>query len=75
MRTVDEIYDGRAFVPTHPVDVPEGTKGTVDDPSFGSPPPPITEEHRRLWEEVARELAASEPYYPTLDEAMKALRG
>jgi hypothetical protein len=75
MSTVEVVFDGKTFVPTHPLDVPAGTKGTVEVPVYGTPPQPITEEHRRLWDEITREVEASEPYYPTLADAMKALRG
>lgn len=74
MNTVEVTFDGRVFVPTPPVDIPEGTQCVVQLPAL-KPPPPITDEHRQLWDEITRQVETSPPLYATVDEAMRALRG
>ncbi|HEY3788955.1 MAG TPA: hypothetical protein VGL71_08875 [Urbifossiella sp.] len=81
MSTVEVVYDGKAFVPTTAVDLPKSVRSTLTIPAsarnqrIGSPPPPVTKEHLRLWDEIIREIETSEPHYPNMAEAMKALRG
>lgn len=72
--TIPTEFDGHAFVPLTPVVLPEGTRCVVQLPLL-QPPPPITDEHRQLWDEVTRQVEAGPPPYPNVDEAMRAMRG
>jgi hypothetical protein len=69
MPVVRAEFDGRVFVPCDPVDVPAGTKVEVM-----VPPAPATPEEQARWEEIKRQIDASEPHWPTLDEAMRYIR-
>jgi len=67
-------FNGQVFVPLVQVELPEGTRCIAHVPALKLPPP-VTEEHRRLWDEIIRQVEASPQQYPTVDEEMKALRG
>jgi hypothetical protein len=67
-------FNGHVFVPLVPVTLPEGTQCVAHVPSV-KPPPPVTEESARMWAEIMRAVAAADPPYPTVDEAMRASRG
>jgi hypothetical protein len=79
MTTVLVEFDGTNFVPQQPVDLPVGTRATVaiaDLPSGVAPPPrPPTEEDRVRWKELMAELNATEPYFPTVEDAIGYSRG
>ena len=72
--TIPLEFNGQVFVPLVRVDIPEGTQCVVQLPAL-KPPPPITDEHRQLWDEITRQVETSPPLYATVDEAMRALRG
>lgn len=72
--TIPIEFNGHVFVPLVPVELPEGTRCVVQLPALG-PPPPVTDEHRQLWDEITRQVEAGPPAYPTVDDAMHALRG
>ncbi len=74
LKTIEVVFDGKAFVPTGPVDVPEGTRCVVQIPSL-QPPPPVSAEHEKLWAEITRQIEASAPVHATADDAMETLRG
>jgi len=69
MPVIRAEFDGRVFVPCDPVNVPVGTKVEV----FVPPPPPTPEQQERL-AELQKELDATEPHWPTVDEAMRYMR-
>lgn len=75
-KTILVEFDGKAFVPVEPVCLPAGTKAFVrvaadqQFPYASPPPPPITEEHQRLWEELCRQWAENPPPWPTIEEAL-----
>jgi hypothetical protein len=71
MATIQAEFDGRVFVPRQAVDLPVGTKVAVIVPD---PPRAPTEEENRIWEYIQRQLDATEPYFPTVEEAMRYLR-
>jgi predicted DNA-binding antitoxin AbrB/MazE fold protein len=69
MPFVKAEFDGRVFVPCQPVDLPAGTRVEVV-----VPPPAMTEEQARQWEEIANQIESSAPHFPTVDEAMRYSR-
>jgi hypothetical protein len=69
MPVVRAEFDGHVFVPTDPVDVPVGTKVEIV-----VPPPPLSAEEQERWEETKRQIAATEPHWPTVDEAIRYTR-
>jgi hypothetical protein len=71
MATVKAEFDGRVFVPSAPVSLPAGTRVEVILPSA---PPKLTPEELAEWKQIEKDIAASEPVFPTLDEAMRYLR-
>ncbi len=71
MASVQAVFDGKVFVPTEKVDVPPGTKVEV---IILREAVSMAGEDRARWEEVKRQIDASEPHFPTLDEAMNYLR-
>lgn len=81
-KTIEVVFDGKTFVPTGPVDLPAGTKVTVEVPdgsakprmSVGAPPAPMTDEERREWEEILVQVRAAELPWATVDEAVAAQR-
>ena len=70
MPVIRAEFDGRVFVPCDPVALPAGTKVEVMVP----PAPPTAEEQAR-WEEIKKEINASEPHFPTLDDYLRHRRG
>ena len=79
MATVIAQFDGQNFVPEQPVDVPVGTKVTItlpvaSPPAIPLPPRQPTAEEKANWEEFLRELNATEPYFPTVEEALRYSR-
>ena len=82
LKVIEVVFDGKAFVPTEPVDLPAGTKANVAVPEgapartvlAGPPPPPMTEEQKRDWERLCQLWAATPPHWATVDEAVAAMR-
>jgi hypothetical protein len=83
-RTIEVVFDGKAFVPTEPVDLPVGTKVRLPVPGEANgqppaprvqPPPPVTEEHKKLWDRLSREWEEAPPRFATLEEEMAHTRG
>jgi hypothetical protein len=70
MATIKADFDGRAFVPREAVELPVGT--TVE---VLVPPRPPTEEEQREWQAILQEIAATEPAFPTVEEALRHSRG
>jgi hypothetical protein len=68
MPTIKAEYDGQVFVPCEAVDLPAGTRVEV---VVTGTPPPLTPEEAREWQEILRQLAAGEPRFPTVEEAMR----
>jgi hypothetical protein len=83
LKTIEVVFDGKAFVPTEPVDLPAGTKASVALPEsgpargvlVGPPPPPMTEEQRQDWKRLCRLWAATPLPWATVDEAIAFMRG
>ena len=71
MPTLKAEYDGRVFVPCTPVDLVAGTKVEIILPSL---PQKLTAAEMREWQEIERQIAASPPYFPTLEEALQYTR-
>jgi len=75
-KTILVEFDGKTFVPVEPVDLPAGTKAIVrvavnqEHPYVGKPPPPMTDEQRRLWDELVKEWAAHPLPWETVEEAL-----
>ena len=69
MPFVKAEFDGRVFVPCQPVDLPAGTRVEVV-----VPPPAMTPEQVREWEEIAGQIESSAPHFPTVDEAVRYSR-
>ncbi len=71
MTTVKAEFDGRVFIPCQPVQLPPGTAVEVIVPDG---PRQLSAEELREWQETLRELSSSEPYFSTLEEAMRYSR-
>lgn len=72
MPTLTAKFDGRAFVPSNPVDLPVGTEVEVL-----LPPAPLREptpEENDEWRQIRGEILQGPPEFPTVDEAMKRSR-
>lgn len=81
LKTIEVVFDGKTFVPTGSVDLPAGTKATVEvsasgtpGVSVGPPPPPMTDAQKRDWERLCRLWAATPLPWATVDEAVAAMR-
>jgi hypothetical protein len=79
-KTIEVAFDGNAFVPTEPVDLPAGTRlklampdGPVVAPSqlVSNRPRPMTEEEKKKWEKLCRECESTPP---TAEEEAAAKR-
>ncbi len=71
MPIVKADFDGRVFVPCERVELPVGTRVEVVVPG---PPRKPTPEENQEWQRILQELASTEPYFPTLEEAMRYTR-
>jgi hypothetical protein len=71
MSVVKAEFDGRVFVPCEPLNLPAGTRVEVIVPG---PPPKLTPEEAREWQEILQQIAATEPPFPTVEEAMRYTR-
>ncbi|MBY0512463.1 MAG: hypothetical protein K2P78_00960 [Gemmataceae bacterium] len=77
------VFDGKTFVPTEPVELPVGTRAdvvvTLDEgggpTAMIQPPPPMTPERQRTWEELTRQWASGELPWATVDDAIGYSRG
>jgi hypothetical protein len=84
LKVIEVVFDGKAFVPTEPVDLPAGTKANVELPEHGYPGPPAgapdpdnppTPEQEAVWIEFMRAIRSSPPDPPTFDEYLRQRRG
>lgn len=69
MPFVQAEFDGRVFVPCQPVELPAGTRVEVV-----VPPPKMTQDQLKEWEDIAQQIESSAPHFPTVDEAMRYSR-
>lgn len=76
MNNVVAEFDGKVFVPCQPVNLPAGTKVSVALPGVSTgaelikkKPLPTTKQQQE-WEQLMRELNATEPYFPTVEDAI-----
>ncbi len=84
LKTIEVVFDGKAFVPSQPVDLPAGTRlnltvrqglgGTLPQ-LIPSKPRPLTEEEEKKWEELCRHWEATPPPFATVEEAISYSRG
>jgi hypothetical protein len=84
LKTIEVVFDGKAFVPTEPVDLPAGTKASIALPDHGYPGPPagapdparpLTAEEEAIWVEFVRAMRSTPPDPPTFDEYLRQRRG
>jgi len=84
LKTIDVVFDGKSFVPTEPVDLPTGTKLTLDVPDHGYPGPragahdpdkKFSPEDAAVWIEFMRAIRSVPPDPPTFDEYLRQQRG
>jgi hypothetical protein len=71
MPTVQAEFDGQVFIPAVPVDLPRGTRVEIILPKA---PDTLTAEEMREWQQIECHIAASQPHFPTLQEAMQYSR-
>jgi hypothetical protein len=71
MSTVKAEFDGRVFVPLDPIQLPAGTK--VEVIVLGLPRAPTAEE-KQVWQQIQQELTSSEPYFATVEDALRYSR-
>ena len=69
MALVKAEFDGRVFIPCEPVDLPAGTRVEVV-----VPPPAMTADQQKQWEEITAQLDASAPHFPTVNDALRYSR-
>jgi hypothetical protein len=67
MTTVIAEFDGKVFIPQGPVELAPGTKVAIPLPTPACVP---TAEDRQSWEELMRKLNETEPYFPTVEDAI-----
>ena len=84
LKTIEVVFDGTAFVPSEPVDLPAGTRlsltvpqGLAGTPSqlIPSKPRPLTEEEKKKWDELSRIWQSSPPLFSSIEEEMAYIRG
>ena len=73
---IQATFDGKVFVPAQPVDLPPGTKVNVVVPVKlpSNPPRKMTPEEEQEWQEVLKQIQASEPPF-TFEEHLRFRRG
>lgn len=71
MPTVKATFDGKVFVPCEPVQLPVGIQVRVVVPTRPRKP---TAEDEQFWRELQQHLNATQPYFPTLEDAMRYTR-
>jgi hypothetical protein len=84
LKVIEVVFDGKAFVPTGPVDLPAGTKASVELPEHGYPGPvagapdpsrTFSPEEEAMWIEFMRAIRSSPPDPPTFEEYLRERRG
>jgi hypothetical protein len=84
MKTIEVVFDGRAFVPSEPVDLPSGTRLRLTVPEnrdeassrlVPNQPRPLTEEEEKHWEELCRIWETASWPFSSVDEALAYSRG
>lgn len=84
LRVIEVVFDGKAFVPTGPVDLAVGTKASVALPDHGYPGPRagasdpnrvFSPEEEAEWIEFMRAVRSTPPDPPTFDEYLRERRG
>lgn len=82
-KVIEVVFDGKTFVPIVPVDLPTGTKASVELPDHGYPGPragapdpdnPPTPEQEAMWIEFMRAVRSTPPDPPTFDEYLRQQR-
>lgn len=71
MKTIKAHFDGRVFVPCEAVNLRPGTAVGVLVPASTLPPTP---EQEQEWQALLDRLAATEPAFSTVEEAMRYTR-
>jgi predicted DNA-binding antitoxin AbrB/MazE fold protein len=74
MAIIQATFDGKAFVPTQPVNLPEGTTVRVMVPDSGTVTKRMTPEQEKEWQRVLQQIQSSEPYFQTPEEALRYTR-
>ena len=77
MTTILAHFDGKAFVPEQPVNLPIGAQVAVSIPAHGQElrsSPSFTPEEDRDWQNILAQIRSGEPTPATLDEAMREIR-
>lgn len=72
MERIIAEFDGKVFIPKGPVSLPAGTKVALLLPAAA---PKLTEDEKNLWNEIVKELDATEPLFPTVEDAIGYSRG
>jgi predicted DNA-binding antitoxin AbrB/MazE fold protein len=83
LKSIEVVFDGNAFIPTEPVDLPSGTKLNLAVPvdSTGTNMQvtnqlrAMTEEEKQRWEQLCRHWETAPPDFLTVDEALAYSRG
>jgi hypothetical protein len=75
MSTIKANFDGQVFVPREAVKLPVGTQVEVVLPTTApvaktSTPAPSADENAE-WSEIRAEIAATEPAFPTVEDALR----
>jgi hypothetical protein len=71
MPTIKAEFDGQVFVPCQTVNLPPGTRVGIHIPE---PPSPLTDEEGKAWERINTAIATSDPYFTTIEEALRYSR-
>jgi hypothetical protein len=71
MATIKAEFDGRVFVPCQTVNLAPGTQVGI---FIAELPKPMSEEEKTAWERILAQLATSEPYFLTVDDALRYSR-
>jgi hypothetical protein len=72
MTLIRAHYDGNAVLPEDNVNLPVGTPVDVYVPHAVHSP---SAEENDEWDEIVREIATTEPAFPTVDDALNHTRG
>ncbi|MBL8794766.1 MAG: antitoxin family protein [Planctomycetia bacterium] len=71
MAIIQAEFDGQVFIPCQPVQLPKGARVGVLIPDI---PPPPTAEQQTAWDQLLRQIQASEPAFASVDEALDYTR-
>ena len=82
-RVIPAKFDGNAFVPEEPIEVPPGTQAsivveaTIPDFAIGYQLffRPMTDEELLRWKRIKENIEESGPYWATVDDFMRYSRG